>query len=29
VLGTLVKSPRGRFWLKPSAASRFIREAKS
>lgn len=29
VLGTLVKSPRGRFWLKPSAASRFLREAKS
>ena len=29
VLGTLVKAPRGRFWLKPSAASRFIREPKS
>lgn len=29
VLGTLVKAPRGRFFLKPSAASRFIREAKS
>ena len=29
VLGTLVKSPRGRFWLKPSAAVRFIRDAKS
>jgi tetratricopeptide (TPR) repeat protein len=29
VLGSLVKSPRGRFWLRPSAASRFIREPKS
>jgi tetratricopeptide (TPR) repeat protein len=29
VLGTLVKSPHGRFFLKPSAAARFIREAKS
>ena len=29
VLGTLVKAPRGRFWLKPSAAARFLREPKS
>jgi tetratricopeptide (TPR) repeat protein len=29
VLGTLVKSPRGRFFLKPSAAARFIREPRS
>jgi tetratricopeptide (TPR) repeat protein len=29
VLGTLVKSPHGRFFLKPSAAARFIREPKS
>jgi tetratricopeptide (TPR) repeat protein len=29
VLGTLLKAPRGRFWLKPSAAARFIREPKS
>jgi tetratricopeptide (TPR) repeat protein len=29
VLGTLVKSPHGRFFLRPSAAARFIREAKS
>jgi tetratricopeptide (TPR) repeat protein len=29
VLGSLVKSPRGRFWLKPSAAARFLREPKS
>jgi tetratricopeptide (TPR) repeat protein len=28
VLGTLLKAPRGRFWLKPSTASRFIREPK-
>jgi len=28
VLGTLVKAPRGRFWLKPSAAARFLREPK-
>jgi tetratricopeptide (TPR) repeat protein len=29
VLGTLVKSPHGRFFLRPSAAARFIRETKS
>jgi hypothetical protein len=28
-LGTLVKAPRGRFWLKPSAAARFLREPKT
>jgi tetratricopeptide (TPR) repeat protein len=28
VLGTLVKSPHGRFFLKPSAAARFIREPR-
>jgi len=28
-LGTIVKAPRGRFWLKPSAAARFLREPKS
>lgn len=28
VLSALVRSPRGRFWLKPSAASRFMREGK-
>lgn len=29
VLGTVVKAPRGRFWLKPSAAARFLREPKA
>ncbi len=29
VLGSLVKSPRGRFWLKPSAAARFLRETRN
>jgi tetratricopeptide (TPR) repeat protein len=28
-LGSLVKSTRGRFWLKPSAAARFLQETKS
>jgi tetratricopeptide (TPR) repeat protein len=28
-LGSLVKSRRGRFWLKPSHAARFLREKKS
>lgn len=26
VLGTMMKAPHGRFWLRPSAAARFLRE---
>lgn len=29
VLGTMARSARGRFWLRPSAAARFLREAKA
>jgi hypothetical protein len=28
-LGSLVKSGRGRFWLKPSAATHFLRGPKA
>ncbi|MGH6670853.1 MAG: tetratricopeptide repeat protein [Xanthobacteraceae bacterium] len=29
VLTTILKAPRGRFWLKPSAARRFLQEARN
>jgi tetratricopeptide (TPR) repeat protein len=29
VLTSILKAPRGRFWLKPSAARRFLQEAKN